>query len=91
MMWWVQLLYYTCNRLWAGLPGFDFQHCKNFLFSTTSRQTLGPMQPPSLWVMGALSLQVEQQRHEADCSPPTGAEVKKDGAIPQPSPYIFMA
>jgi hypothetical protein len=50
---------------------------KNFLFSTSSRLTLGPTQPPIQWVLGALSPGVKRQGREADHSPPASAEVKK--------------
>jgi hypothetical protein len=50
---------------------------KNFLFSMSFRPDLGPTQPPIQWVLGALSLGVEWQGHEADHSPPTSVKVKK--------------
>jgi hypothetical protein len=34
------------DGLQAGRPGFDSRHYKIFLFSTVSRQALGPTQPP---------------------------------------------
>jgi hypothetical protein len=48
-----------------------------FLFTTVSRPTLEPTQPPIQWVQGALSLEVEQPRSEADNSPPSSAEVQE--------------
>jgi hypothetical protein len=50
---------------------------KNFQFSTSSRPTPGPTQPPIQWVLGALSPEVKRQGHEAEHSPPARAEVKK--------------
>jgi hypothetical protein len=50
---------------------------KNFLFSTSSRLTLGPTQPPIQWIMKILSLGVKWPRHEADHSSPVSAKVKK--------------
>jgi hypothetical protein len=50
---------------------------KNFLFSTSSRPALGPIQPPIQWAPGALSPGVKRQGREDDHSPPTSAEVKK--------------
>jgi hypothetical protein len=47
-----------------------------FLFTTASRPTLGPTQPPVQWVPGALSLGVKRPRREAEHSPPSSAEVK---------------
>jgi hypothetical protein len=41
------------NKLQAGRPGFDSQQRKIFLFSTASRQALGPTQPPIQWVPGS--------------------------------------
>jgi hypothetical protein len=46
------------------------------IFTTTSRTALGPTQPPTEWVPGALSLRVKLQGHEADHSSPLSAEVK---------------
>jgi hypothetical protein len=45
-----------------------------------SRSTLGPTQPSTQWVPGALSPGVKRQWREADHSPQTSAEVKKGGA-----------
>jgi hypothetical protein len=61
------------DRGWSSSPSRG----KNFLFSTASRPDLGPTQPPIQWVLGALSLGVKRQGHEADHSPPTSAKVKK--------------
>jgi hypothetical protein len=47
-----------------------------FLFATVSRTALEPTQPPFQWVPGALSLGVKRPEHEADHSPPYGADVK---------------
>jgi hypothetical protein len=51
---------------------------KNFLFSTSSRPALGSTQPPVQWVPGALSPEVKRPGREADHSPRTSAEVKKN-------------
>jgi hypothetical protein len=48
-----------------------------FLFTTTSRMTMGPTQPPIQWVPGALSLGIKRPGSEADKSPPSNAEVKE--------------
>jgi hypothetical protein len=48
-----------------------------FLFTTASRTTVGPTQPPIQWVPGALSLGVKRSGREADHSPPSSAEVKE--------------
>jgi hypothetical protein len=60
---------------------------KNFLFSTLSRQALGPIQPPMQWVPGALSPGVKWPGPEADYSPPTSAEVKKTWIYTSTPPY----
>jgi hypothetical protein len=51
---------------------------KNFLFSTSSGLALGSTQPPIQGVTRALSLGVKLPEREADHSPPTSAEVKKN-------------
>jgi hypothetical protein len=61
-----------------------------FLFSITSRLALGFTQPPIQWIMGSCFPGVQQQRHEADHSPPSTAKVKNGGAISTPQ-YIFMS
>jgi hypothetical protein len=57
-------------RVWSSSPGRD----KNFLFSKSSRQALGPTQPP---ILGALSLGLKWTGREADHSPPASIEIKK--------------
>jgi hypothetical protein len=47
------------------------------VFTTASRATLGPTQPPVQWVPVSLSPRVKRQRSEADHSPPSSAEVKE--------------
>jgi len=41
-----------------------------------TRPAMGSTQPPIQWVMGALTTGIKWLGHEADHSPPTGAEVK---------------
>jgi hypothetical protein len=48
-----------------------------FLFTTASRTSLGPTQPPIQWVQGALSLGVKRPGREADHTPPSSAEVRE--------------
>jgi hypothetical protein len=50
---------------------------KIFLYSTAPRQVLGINQHPIQWLPGA-----KQPSPKADHSPPSGAEFKKAGAIP---------
>jgi hypothetical protein len=51
-----------------------------FLFGTTSRLALGPIQHPIQWVPGVFPCGVKRQEREADHSPPPGNEIKNDGA-----------
>jgi hypothetical protein len=58
--------------------GFDSRRGLGiFLFTTASRTTLGPTQPPIQWVPEALSLRIKQPEREADYSPSFNAEVKE--------------
>jgi hypothetical protein len=43
------------------------------------------------WVLGELSLGARQSGHEADCSPPSDAEVKSEWSYTFASPYAFVA
>jgi hypothetical protein len=52
-----------------------------FLFSTMSRLTLGPTQPPIQLIPEALPLGLKRPGREADHPPPSSAEVKNAGAI----------
>jgi hypothetical protein len=55
-----------------GVLGFDSRWgLRIFLFTIASRTTLGPTQPPSQWVPGALSLGVKRPGRQADHSPPS--------------------
>jgi hypothetical protein len=62
-----------------------------FLFSTSSRLVLSPIQPPIQWILRALSPGVKQPGHEADHLPPTSVEVKNMGIYTSTPPYVFMA
>jgi hypothetical protein len=64
---------------------------KNFIFSTLSRPALGSTQAHIQWVTEALSPGVKRPGHEADYSPPTTAEVKKQWIYISTLPYAFMA
>jgi hypothetical protein len=46
------------------------------LFTIASRPALGPTQPPTQWVLGALTSGIKRLGREADHSPPSNAEVK---------------
>jgi hypothetical protein len=69
-------------RLRTGRPGFDSPQYKIF-FSTGS----GAHPASCLMGTGAGSPGVKRQEHKADHSPPSGVEVKNDGAIP-PLPHM---
>jgi hypothetical protein len=61
-----------------GVLGFDSRRGLGiFLFTTASRQALGPTQPSTQWIPGALSLGVKRPGREADHLPPSSAEVKE--------------
>jgi hypothetical protein len=64
------------------LDGLDLIPCIARLFSTASRQNLGPIQPPIQWVLGALIFVAKLKRCEARHSPPSSAEFKNSEAIP---------
>jgi hypothetical protein len=67
----------------AGRPGFDSRQTQEvLLYPTESRHALAPTQPPTQWVEGPLSSEVERPGREADHSPPSSAEVKNSRAIP---------
>jgi hypothetical protein len=51
---------------------------QNFLLFTSSRPALGSTQPRIQWVPGFLFLGVKRPGREADHSPPTNTEVKKN-------------
>jgi hypothetical protein len=56
----------------------DNRHAK--VWPETLRESgtaLGPTQPPTQWVPGALSLGVKRQGREADHSPPSSTRVKE--------------
>jgi hypothetical protein len=57
-----------------------------FLFTTASRMALGPTQPPTQWVPGALSLEVKQPGRGAIPPLPNtpswrGAQLKSTGTV----------
>jgi hypothetical protein len=82
-MWWVVgagMAYRYSDWLQAERPrgrSSRPRKVKNFLFSTSSRQSLGSTQTPTRWVPDALFSGVKRPGREADHSPPASAEVKK--------------
>jgi hypothetical protein len=59
------------------IGGFESQQGLGIFLSTTaSRSALGPIQPPTQWVLGALSLGEKRPGRETDHSNPSSAEVK---------------
>jgi hypothetical protein len=62
----------------SGVPGFDSRWVLGiFLFTTASRPSLEPTQPPIRCVPGTISLEIKRPGREADQSPPSSAEVKE--------------
>jgi hypothetical protein len=81
--------------LWTGTAergqNSSARRVNNFLFSTSFRPSLGPIQPPIQCVPGALSPGVKWLGLESDHSSPTSAEVKKTWIYTSTSPYVCMA
>jgi hypothetical protein len=59
--------------------------------SLSSRQILGPTQPPIQWVLVFLSPDVKRPGREADHSPPSCTKVKKIWIYITNPPYAFIA
>jgi hypothetical protein len=57
--------------------GLDYRGVKNFLFSMSSRPTLGFTQPPIKLFPEDFSQEARRSGREADRSPPASAEVQK--------------
>jgi hypothetical protein len=81
-----QLSWYS-ERLQAECLGSNPSRGKIF-FSTVPRPALGLTQPPTQWVLEALSMGVKWPEHEADHSPSTSAEVKKTWIYRSTSPCL---
>jgi hypothetical protein len=65
------------TRLRPGRSGFNSrQGLRIFLFTTTSRPALGPIQLPIQCVTGVFFPRVKRQGRKADHSPPSSIEVK---------------
>jgi hypothetical protein len=47
-----------------------------FLFATTSRLAVVLIHSPTWWVLGVLSLELQQAGHEAEHSPASSVEIK---------------
>jgi hypothetical protein len=63
--------------------GFDsLKGQEVFHSSTASRLAMGLTQPPIQWVIEAPSVEVKQQGHEADHSPPSSPNITNGGGIP---------
>jgi hypothetical protein len=74
----------------AGWPGFSPQQWKIFLSSPASRPTLGPTYPVNTGHATRRGRGVKRQGRVAYYSPPSSAQVKKNGPIP-PLPHVIMA
>jgi hypothetical protein len=71
------VLPYISLQLHSPILGFDSRRGLGiFLFTTASRTVLEPTHPPTQWVPGALSQEVERPGREDDLSPPSSAEDK---------------
>jgi hypothetical protein len=67
----------------SGQPGVDSRQGQEiFLFSTASREALGPAQSPVKREPGALSPGVKRPGRKVYHSPPYSVEVKNGGAVP---------
>jgi hypothetical protein len=76
---------------WPRGRGSSPGRVKNFLFSTSSRSTLGSTQPSMQCVLGALSTGVKRPGLESDLSPPVTAAVKKTWTYISAPSYAFKA
>jgi hypothetical protein len=74
------------RNTWSGLGRF-----RNFLFSTSSRRTLGPTQFYVQWVPWHLSAGVKRPGREDHHSPPASDEVNRTWIYTSTAPYVFMA
>jgi hypothetical protein len=63
---------------------------RDFLFSRAPGSVLGPNQPHSQWVPGALSPRVKWLGHETNHSLLSNAEVKNAWGYNSTLPYVFM-
>jgi len=68
---------------WGSIPGI-------FLLTTVSRPALGPTLPPMKWVPCVVFLQVKQQGHDTDHSPPSSAEVKNVWSHTSTLEHVFL-
>jgi hypothetical protein len=61
---------------WLDDRGFKSrQRLGIFLFTTASRPAVRPVQLPTQWVSGVLSLRIKRSGRDTDHSPPSSAEV----------------
>jgi hypothetical protein len=77
----------------SPLPGFDpRQRQRIFPLTPASRPAVGPTQPPIHWVLGdSFPGGKSRPGRDADHSPPSSAEVKKDGIYLLSPQEPFMA
>jgi hypothetical protein len=93
-------LYALCTKvaeLWLGYGQDDRRigvcianGAQIFLFATTFRPALGSTQSPIQGVPGIIYLVVRRSAHEADHSPPTGAEVMKGWSYTSTKRPMFL-
>jgi len=80
------------TALFYGLDERGFESRQGlgiFLFTTVSRTTLKPNQPPIQWAIVALYLGVKRTGREADHSFPSSAEVKNVWSYTSTPQYVF--
>jgi hypothetical protein len=85
-MWAGQLSQYS-DRLRTGRPGFDPWQAEDFSSALCPKPALGPAQPPVQWAPGVLCPGVKRGwGRDADLSPPSCTEVKKEMGYTSSSP-----
>jgi len=74
----------------SRIGAFVYKELEIYLFITFSTPALGPTQPPTQWVPGALSLWIKRPGREADHSPPSSAKVKNAWSYASSTPLIRL-
>jgi hypothetical protein len=79
-------------KLWAGQLGFDSWHRQEISHHSYCTQTRsGANSAPYPRGTGDFPLGVKQTGHEADCSPPSSAEINNEWSYTSTPPYVFIA
>jgi hypothetical protein len=94
------IIQYVAQRYTTELSRLTVQHNQYIkwplnqsikFLKSSSRPALGPTQPPTEWVPGALSLGIKRPGREDDHSSPSSAEVKEWVELYLHSHFAFMA